>query len=88
MIRRISLALIVAGLFCSPALAITPFRFENEVSLSAMQALVRQDVPVGSPRQQLQTLFVGQGGATLKTNPTQVGVEKYVYDINLCSYYV
>jgi hypothetical protein len=39
-------------------------------------------------REQVRALFIGQGGATLKLHPTQVGVEKYIYDINLCSYYV
>ena len=77
--------LLLAG---APARAQTPFRFEGETSLSDMQALVRADLPVGAPRDRVRAAFVDQGGATLKLHPTQAGVEKYIYDINLCSYYV
>ena len=66
----------------------TPFKFEGETSLADMQAKVRQDFPVGSPRDRVRAVFVDQGGAALKLHPTQAGVEKYIYDINLCSYYV
>ncbi len=33
-------------------------------------------------------MFVEEGGATLIAHPRKAYVEKYLYDINLCSYYV
>ena len=82
-------ALILALASCvSPVLAEIQFEFESETSLSDMQGFVRQGLPAGSPRQWVRALFVEQGGATLKLHPTQAGVENYVYDINLFSYYV
>ena len=53
-----------------------------------MQRFVRSNFPLGADRASLRKAFVEQGKATLKTHPTQIGVEKYLYDINLCSYYV
>ena len=74
--------------YSSPALAAGPFRFEAETSLSDMQGWVRAHLQVGSARESVRATFVDQGGATLKVHPTQTGVEKYIYDINLCSYYI
>ena len=53
-----------------------------------MRHLIESNYPAGSPREALRRAFVEQGGATLRPHPTQHGVEKYIYDINLCSYYV
>ena len=36
----------------------------------------------------MRRTFVNDGKATLKLHPMQKGVEKYIYDINLCSYYI
>lgn len=36
----------------------------------------------------LRNTFVEMGKATLKPHPTWSGVEKYIYDVNLCGYYV
>jgi hypothetical protein len=87
MIGRILAAAVLAA-FCVPARSQTPFRFESQTSLADMQSALRHDVSVGSPRDQVRAIFVNQGGATLKIHPTQAGVEKYIYDINLCSYYI
>ena len=65
-----------------------PFRYEDVVSLDDMKALIRREDPVGTPRQAVRAAFVDQGGGTLKLHPTRLGVEKYLYDINLCRYYV
>jgi hypothetical protein len=64
------------------------FQFESVVTLDDMQRFVRSNFPLGADRASLRKAFVEQGKATLKTHPTQIGVEKYLYDINLCSYYV
>lgn len=64
------------------------FQFENVHSMDEMQHEVQMKFSIGSPRQQLREVFVVEGKATLKVNPLHADVEKYLYDINLCSYYV
>ena len=87
MIRFIS-ATICAWMLCSAACAADPFRFEAVDSLQDMQALAKRDFPVGTPRDQVRAAFVEQGGATLKARPKHAETEKYLYDIDLCGYYV
>lgn len=65
-----------------------PFRFEAETSLDDMRALVQRQFSGPSARDQVRGVFVGEGGATLVGHPRRANVEKYIYDINLCSYYV
>ena len=67
---------------------VTSFRYEDVVSLDDMKALIRREDPMGTPREAVRAAFVTQGGGTLKLHPTRPGVEKYLYDINLCRYYV
>lgn len=64
------------------------FTFESMDGLGEMHAFIQANLPVGTERQSLRNAFVESGGATLKQHPTKVGVEKYIYDINLCGYYV
>jgi len=66
----------------------TPFRFESLVDLGEMRQFIEQKFQPGSPREALRTVFVAEGKATLKIHPSQAGVEKYIYDINLCRYYI
>lgn len=81
-----ALALIV-GVW--PAAAQDPaFRFQSVDSVEEMQGLVRDRFPPGTPREQLRSAFVASGGASLFTHPAKRDVEKYVYDIDLCGYYV
>ncbi|WP_332767413.1 hypothetical protein [Phenylobacterium sp.] len=68
--------------------AAEPFRFEAETSLDDMTTLVRGRFSEPSTRDQVRAVFVGEGGATLIAHPRRANVEKYLYDINLCSYYV
>ncbi|HLZ76825.1 hypothetical protein [Phenylobacterium sp.] len=70
------------------AAAAEPFRFESVASLQDMQALARHDFPLGTPRDQVRAAFVQQGGATLKLHAKRAETEKYLYDIDLCGYYV
>jgi hypothetical protein len=65
-----------------------PFRFESFEVLDDMQKFIEQTFPLGSSRASLRRTFVTDGKATLKLHPTQEAVEKYIYDINLCGYYV
>ena len=90
-------ALLICGLivaaapaYSATASAQTPatFHFAAIKSLDDMHHFIESNYPAGSPREALRRAFVDQGGATLKLHPTQAGVEKYIYDINLCSYYV
>ena len=53
-----------------------------------MKVFIEKSLPKGTPRNTLRKTFVEEGGATLKAHPDRAGVEKYIYDINLCSYYV
>lgn len=64
------------------------FRFELITSLDDMRRVLEDRFPPGSPRTELRKIFVEQGQAALRLHPTQTGVEKYIYDINLCGYYV
>ena len=64
------------------------FRFESIDSIEDMHRHVNSAFRVGSPRDDLRRQFVAQGGSTQVTHPSRRGVEKYIYDINLCGYYV
>ena len=64
------------------------FHFESMHSLDDMRASIRRRFALGTERAALRRAFVTDGRAALFTHPTQAGVEKYVYDIDLCSYYV
>ena len=66
----------------------TEFRFEDFVTIEEMADFLRSRLDSGSPREMLRSLFVHQGKATLVAHPTKPNVEKYLYDINLCRYYV
>jgi hypothetical protein len=66
----------------------TTFQFESIDSLDEMKAMVRDRFRVGSPRESVRALFVNEGHASFRQHPTLPGVEKYIYDINLCSYYI
>lgn len=68
--------------------AATPFRFEAVVSYDDMAAIVARTFTTASTRDQVRAVFVEDGGATLIAHPREADVEKYIYDINLCSYYV
>lgn len=64
------------------------FTFEAVQSLDEMAALIRARYPLDTPRGTVRTQLVEQGHATLKESGTEPGTEKYLYDINLCGYYV
>lgn len=64
------------------------FSFHDIKTLMEMEAYIQERFPLGTKREDLRTVLVLQGNATLKNHPTQVGVEKYLYDINLCHYYI
>ena len=65
-----------------------PFRFEAISSLDSMTQFLRSQFHLGSERGELRRTFVGEGHATLKVRAGEAGTEKYLYDIDLCHYYV
>jgi hypothetical protein len=71
-----------------PVVAASGFQFEDVVSLTDMQKAIQAKFAIGAPREQLREVFVTEGKATLKANPLHSNIEKYLYDINLCDYYV
>lgn len=85
-----SLTVLIAAPLAIQATSATaaPFRFEAETSYDDMQAFVAGTVSATSTRDQVRAVFVGQGSATLIVLPRNPEIEKYVYDINLCGYYV
>lgn len=64
------------------------FNFESIKSVPEMEELIQDKLPLGTPREEVERIFVLQGHATLKHHPTQKDIEKYLYDINLCDYYI
>lgn len=75
----------------APLQLVTPgtlFHFESMHSLDDMSAWIRKRFTLGSERAGMRRVFVTDGRAQLFTHPTRPGVEKYVYDIDLCGYYV
>lgn len=87
---RLLCFLLVALLLLPPAEACAQkrFSFHSVMTVDEMREYIEKNFPLGSKREDLQTAFVLQGNATLKRHPTLEGVEKYLYDINLCEYYV
>lgn len=71
-----------------PADAAERFRYDNVQTIDAMRHYIRKNFPIGTPREAVQKAFVLQGRGSLRHHPSQKGVEKYLYDINLCKYYV
>lgn len=69
------------------ASADSTFTFESVVSLDEMSSLVKSKIPLGTSRANVQRVFVEEGRATLKVKAGGYGVEKYIYDIDLCHYY-
>jgi hypothetical protein len=64
------------------------FRFESIDSIEDMHRFVSGTFPVGSSRDAIRRTFVSEGQSTLIAHPSRDRVEKYVYDINLCGFYV
>ena len=66
----------------------TSFTFESVESFEEMQSLIDERFYTDASRSFVRALFVDQGRATLIDHPVFPNVEKYIYDINLCDYYV
>ncbi len=88
MLRIILLTLFVFLCVTRTATAAVPFRFEEIDSLNTMTAFIKLNFSLESTREELRKTFVHEGRATLKIHPAHPETEKYIYDINLCHYYV
>lgn len=64
------------------------FNFESVVSLEEMNSLIQSNFPLGTARTVVRRAFVEEGQATLKVLPGSLEIEKYLYDIDLCHYYI
>ncbi len=58
------------------------------MSLEDMQTYLRSHAPLGSTRASVRAVLVDEGQARRFQHPERKGVEKYVYDINLCRIYI
>lgn len=85
-IARVALLLIIYG--PTVASAESTFTFESVVTLDDMSTLVREKFPLGTSRANVRHMFVEDGHATLKVKAGDSSVEKYIYDIDLCHYYI
>ncbi len=70
-----------------PGTAKATFEFEQYKSLDDMRTFLAS-VELGTPRDAVRSLFVTEGDAALHEHPERPNIEKYLYDINLCSLYV
>lgn len=86
-IASVALLLVFCGT-TTVASAESPFTFESVITLDDMSSLVQAKFPLGTSRANLRRAFVEEGHATLKVRADDPGVEKYIYDIDLCHYYV
>ena len=86
-IASVALLLVFCGT-TTVASAESPFTFESVVTLDDMSSLVQAKFPLGTSRANLRRAFVEEGHATLKVRAGDPGIEKYIYDIDLCHYYV
>lgn len=84
----VSVALLLIFCGAQPASAELSFKFESVQTLDDMSSLIRAKFPLGTSRANLRRAFVEEGNATLKVRAGDPGVEKYLYDIDLCHYYV
>ncbi|MDH4609835.1 hypothetical protein [Pseudomonas sp. BN102] len=64
------------------------FSFESVETLDDMSSLIRSQAPLGSSRENVRRIFVEEGSATLKVKEGDSSIEKYIYDIDLCHYYI
>lgn len=85
-IASVALLLIFCG--TTVASAESAFTFESVVTLDDMSSLIRAKFPPGTSRANVRRVFVEEGRATLKVKADYSSVEKYIYDIDLCHYYI
>lgn len=92
MMTRCTFFVLIVATLSAPVIAQSggakPFSYHDVRTLDDMRAFIRGRLPVGTARSKIHEIFVDGGGGTPRRHPTQARVEKYIYDINLCGYYV
>tara|TARA_B100001971_G_C18082512_1_gene479089 strand:+ start:77 stop:775 length:699 start_codon:yes stop_codon:yes gene_type:complete len=78
----------LVALFGHPAHSAQDFKFANFSSLAEMQSFLQGNFSSVSDKEMVRETFVNSGGATLVQHPLRPNTEKYIYDINLCHYYI
>ena len=89
--RRVSTLFALSLVLCGttmPASADPTFTFDSVSTLEDMTSLIRSRFPLGTSRSALRRTFVEEGHATLGINAGASNVEKYIYDVDLCHYYI
>lgn len=64
------------------------FTFDSVSTLDDMSSLIQSRFPLGTSRSTLRHTFVEEGHATLRIKPDASNIEKYIFDIDLCHYYI
>lgn len=85
---RVLILFLLCLMLSFPADAAERFRYDNMLTVDMMRQYIRKNFPIGSPRDAVQKAFVLQGRGSLRHHPSSKDTEKYLYDINLCKYYV
>jgi hypothetical protein len=89
--KRLSILSALSLALCStamPASADPTFAFDSVSTLDDMTSLIRARFPLGTFRSDLRHTFVEEGHAMLGIKVGSPNVEKYIYDIDLCHYYI
>jgi len=85
---KTTILLVFVALACPAYGEDETFHFESIRSVNDMTSYIRSHFALGASRDNVRKTFVEQGKATLVAHPTHANIEKYLYDINLCSYYI
>lgn len=85
---RFFLLIVFLLAFAAPAAAQVRFSFDDIQNVPQMEQYIRDRVGLGTPKEEVERIFVLQGRATPRKHPRIPGLVKYLYDINLCQYYV
>ena len=88
LLRVITAVLLLATYASASSGAEPSFKFESVTTRDEMVALVRSMVPLGTSRTAVRAIFVKNGQATLIVKPDDPKIEKYIYDLDLCQYYI
>lgn len=87
-VMLVCVAIILSGPAAAQSADPASFSYHDVETLDDMQVLVRRSLPVGTSRGLVRSMLVEQGRGTPVRHPSQARVEKYIYDIDLCGYYV
>lgn len=79
---------LAARLAAQAAQEVGAFDFFEVATVDEMRNLAAKRFPAGMPREDVRRALIEEGGARLFEHPEDDGVEKYVFDINLCRLHV